>query len=129
MVRGRGLSLLVILVLAGLGPASSWWPADGQSSHWAFVAPVRPVVPAPQRSDWVRNPIDAFVLAKLESEGLKPSGSAAKETLLRRLSLDLTGLPPTLAEIDAFLADQSPRAWEKQVERLLASPHYGERWG
>ena len=129
MVRGRYLSLLVILVVVGLGPGGRWWLASGQSSHWAFTAPVRPAVPVSKRSDWIRNPIDAFVLAKLESEGLKPSGSAAKETLLRRLSLDLTGLPPTLAEIDAFLADQSPRAWEKQVERLLASSHYGERWG
>ena len=80
------------------------------------------------RREWVRNPIDAFVLARLESEGLAPSPEADRETLARRLSLDLVGLPPTPAEMDAFLADTSPDAYEKLVDRLLASPHYGERW-
>ena len=75
------------------------------------------------------NPIDHFVLARLEKENLKPSPEAGKVTLLRRLSLDLIGLPPTIAEVDAFLADQSTDAYQKQVERLLKSPHYGERWG
>ena len=74
-------------------------------------------------------PIDAFILARLEHEGLKPSPEASKETLLRRLALDLTGLPPTPEEIDAFLKDDSPKAYDKVVDRLLASPHYGERWG
>src|SRR6185503_3460037 len=78
---------------------------------------------------WVRNPIDAFVLARLEREGLVPSAPASKETLLRRLSLDLVGLPPTPEEVDAFVADARPDAYERQVNRLLASPHYGERWG
>jgi hypothetical protein len=77
----------------------------------------------------VRNPIDAFILARLDKEQLKPSPSADRITLLRRLSLDLTGLPPTIEEVDAFLADKSANAYEKQVDRLLASPHYGERWG
>lgn len=96
--------------------------------HWAYIPPVRPAIPPVRNKLWVRNAIDSFVLARLEREGLQPSPEADKPTLLRRLSLDLTGLPPALAEIDAFLADTSPRAYERQVERLLASPHYGERW-
>ncbi len=98
------------------------------SSHWAFKPPVRPDLPKVKEATWVRNPIDAFVLARLEKEGLRPSAEADPATLLRRLSLDLIGLPPTIAELDAFLADRSADAYEKQVERLLASPHYGERW-
>ncbi|HQR35761.1 MAG TPA: PSD1 and planctomycete cytochrome C domain-containing protein [Blastocatellia bacterium] len=97
--------------------------------HWAFIAPIKPIIPKVANSTWVRNPIDAFVLARLEQEGWKPSPEADRVTLLRRLSLDLIGLPPTVAEVDAFLADKSPNAYEKQVDRLLASPHYGERWG
>ncbi len=95
--------------------------------HWAFMPPVRPALPAVRNEKWVRNPIDRFVLARLEREGLKPSPEADRATLLRRLSFDLTGLPPTPAEIDAFLADKSPDAYEKQVDRLLALPQYGER--
>jgi len=97
--------------------------------HWAFKAPVRPAVPAVKNKARVRNPIDNFILARLEKEKLKPAPEADKITLLRRLSLDLIGLPPTIGEVDAFLADKSPDAYEKQVERLLNSPHYGERWG
>jgi hypothetical protein len=99
------------------------------SVHWSFIPPVRPATPEVRNELWVRNPIDAFVLARLEREGLHPAPEADKVTLLRRLSLDLIGLPPTIAEVDAFLADQSPDAYEKHVERLLRSPHYGERWG
>jgi hypothetical protein len=99
------------------------------SEHWAFVPPERSPAPKTARRDWGRNPLDAFVLARLEKEGLAPSPEADRPTLLRRLSLDLTGLPPTAAELDAFLADASPDAYERQVERLLASPHHGERWG
>jgi mono/diheme cytochrome c family protein len=95
--------------------------------HWAYVAPVRPTVPTVKLKGWVRNPIDSFVLQKMESEGLKPSPEASKETLIRRVSLDLIGLPPTVNEIDAFLADRRPDAYERLVDRLLASPHYGER--
>lgn len=101
----------------------------GWSTHWSFTPPVRPEVPRPANADWVNNYVDAFVLARLEKEGLKPSPQADKVTLLRRLSLDLTGLPPTIAEVDAFLADKTSDAYQKQVERLLESPHYGERWG
>jgi len=97
--------------------------------HWAFVAPVRPALPVVSTPAWVRNPIDAFILAKLDKEKLKPSVEADRITLLRRLSLDLIGLPPTVPEVDAFLRDKSKNAYEKQVDRLLASTHYGERWG
>ncbi|MFN7995566.1 MAG: PSD1 and planctomycete cytochrome C domain-containing protein [Bryobacteraceae bacterium] len=96
--------------------------------HWAFDAPVRPTIPSVSQPEWVRNPIDDFLLARLDHEGLKPSPEADKAKLLRRASLALIGLPPTPAELDAFLSDPSPDAYEKQVDRLLSSPHYGERW-
>jgi hypothetical protein len=99
------------------------------AKHWAFIAPVRSTLPRVEDKQWAHDPIDRFILAKLESEKLKPSPEADRVTLLRRLSLDLIGLPPTIAELDAFIADKSKDAYEKQVERLLASPHYGERWG
>jgi mono/diheme cytochrome c family protein len=105
--------------------------ADGQqgATHWAFVPPVRPPLPAVQNTNWVRTPIDAFILARLEKEGLQPSPEADRATLLRRLSLDLTGLLPAPAEVEAFVHDPSPDAYERVVDHLLASPHYGERWG
>jgi len=96
--------------------------------HWAYVLPVQAALPAVKSAELVRNPIDRFVLARLEREGLTFSPRAGKEALLRRVSLDLTGLPPTLAETDAFLADEAPDAYERLVDRLLASRHYGERW-
>lgn len=96
--------------------------------HWAFVAPKPQALPAVRRSDWLRQPLDRFVLARLEREGLSPSAEADKSGLLRRVSLDLTGLPPTPEEQASFLADSSPNAYEKQVDRLLTSPRYGERW-
>ncbi len=95
--------------------------------HWAFLPPRRPPTPAVKDTRWPRNGIDNFVLARLEQEGLKPSPEADRLTLLRRVTLDLTGLPPTPEEADAFLADQSPDAYERVVDRLLASPRYGER--
>ncbi len=105
------------------------WVAAGAAyeSHWAFVPPVRPQLPAVRDRAWVRNPIDAFVLARLERHGLAPSPEADRTTLLRRLTLDLTGLPPSPREVDAFLADRSPDAYETVVARLLDSPRYGER--
>jgi mono/diheme cytochrome c family protein len=105
------------------------WVNEGAqwSTHWAYQPPVRPEPPKVGNAAWVRNPIDNFILARLEKEGLKPSPEADKTTLLRRVTLDLTGLPPTPAEVDSFLADKSPDAYEKAVDRLLASPHYGER--
>ena len=110
------------------------WIAEGApyQNHWAFTAPASPKLPAVKNQNWGRNPIDAFILSTLESNSLNPSSEADKTTLLRRLSLDLIGLPPTPAEVDSFLADTSPDACEKQVDRLLANPHYGEhaarRW-
>jgi hypothetical protein len=106
------------------------WIAQGApyAEHWAFVKPKRPLVPRVKNTGWVRNPIDAFILARLEQEGLKPSPEADRYTLIRRLSLDLIGLPPAPSEVDAFVNDRSPDAYEKLVDRLLASPHYGERW-
>jgi hypothetical protein len=95
--------------------------------HWAFVKPVRPAVPRVALKAWPKNPIDNFILERLEAEGLNPSKEADKETLLRRVSLDLTGLPPSPGELKNFLADKSPSAYEKVVDRLLASPRYGER--
>ena len=100
----------------------------GIQKHWAFVAPLKAPLPKVQNTAWANGAIDRFVLAKLDAEGLAPAPEADRTTLLRRLHLDITGLPPTPAEVDAFVADKSPRAYEKQVDRLLASPHYGERW-
>ena len=97
--------------------------------HWSFL-PVKPQqVPSVADAAWCRTPVDNFVLARLESNGLKPNPQADKYTLIRRATFDLTGLPPTEAEVQRFLVDQSPQAWEKVVDRLLDSPHYGERWG
>ena len=96
-------------------------------THWAYTPPRRPSLPAVKNKGWARNPIDTFILSRLEREGLKPSPEADPPTLLRRLSFDLTGLPPSTTELDDFLADATPDAYEKQVERLLASSRYGER--
>ena len=104
--------------------AGAAWPSDDR--HWAFVPPKRPRLAKVRDADWSRNGIDHFVLARLEREGLAPSPEAGKATLLRRVSLDLTGLPPTLAELDGFLDDHSPGAYAKAVDRLLDSPRYGE---
>ncbi len=105
------------------------WIDEGAqwNEHWAYIAPKRPEAPKVTNSAWVRNPIDAFILAGLEKEGLKPSPEADKVTLLRRVYLDLTGLPPAPADVDAFLADKSPDAYGMVVDKLLASPRYGER--
>jgi hypothetical protein len=116
---------LCLVALAGPAAALAAEPAD----HWAFRAPQRPDLPMVKNASWVRNPIDRFILARLEKEGLPPSAEADRVTLIRRLSLDLIGLPPAVKEVDDFVADKSERAYEKVVERLLASPHYGERWG
>ena len=95
--------------------------------HWAYIAPAKPEHPPVEQPGFVRNPIDKYILAKLKEQNLAPSGEADKVTLIRRLSFDLTGLPPTKAEVDAFVNDASPDAYDKLVERLLASPHFGER--
>ena len=126
MRRYGKIALILILPLLLIG--GSVIPADSQV-HWAFEAPLRPDLPAVRNTGWVKSPIDRFILARLESRGLVPSPETDRETLIRRVSLDLTGLPPTIEELDAFVSDRSPNAYEKLVERLLASPHYGEKWG
>lgn len=105
------------------------WIAEGASwsDHWSYVAPIRPALPKVKEEAWIRNEVDRFVLAELESNGLTPNPEADRYTLIRRLSLDLIGLPPTPDEADAFVADRSPLAVEKLVNRLLDSPHFGER--
>jgi len=105
------------------------WINEGAEwkTHWSYAPPKRPAAPEVKLKNWPKNDIDRFVLARLEKEGLAPSPEAEKATLLRRVSLDLTGLPPDPAELEAFLKDKSPDAYEKVVDRLLASPHYGER--
>ena len=105
------------------------WIDSGASyeEHWAFVPPTRPTVPSTREKERAGNPIDAFVFKRLEDEGLRPSPTADRRTLIRRASLDVTGLPPEPSELRVFLADKSPQAYERLVERLLESPHYGER--
>jgi hypothetical protein len=105
------------------------WIAQGAeyTPHWAFVAPKRSVIPVARDPGWARNPIDRFILARLEKEGLRPSPEADRPTLIRRLSLDLLGLLPSPQEVEAFVNDPAPDAYERLVDRLLASPHYGER--
>ncbi|MBI3693805.1 MAG: DUF1549 domain-containing protein [Acidobacteria bacterium] len=120
MTRGR--TRLGVLLL---GAAVLW--GAGDRKYWAFQKPVRPEVPAIE-SSWIRTPIDAFILEALREKKLTPSPPLDRERLLRRLYLDLTGLPPGPGEVDLFLRDRSPDAYEKTVDRLLASPHYGERW-
>src|SRR5690242_3810258 len=115
-------SLFCLLVAAG-------GAAGAEPVHWAFVPPVRPPVPPVRHADLLRTAVDHFVQAALERRGLILGPEADRATLLRRLSYDLTGLPPTPAELAAFLADPSAGAYEHAVERYLASPHYGERWG
>ena len=106
------------------------WIAEGAEyeAHWAFIPPVRPEIPRVEHQGWVRNPIDAFVLARLKKAGLSPSPEADRTTLIRRLNLDLLGLPPAIKDVDAFLADGRSDSYETLVARLLDSPHFGERW-
>src|SRR4051812_12478929 len=126
MDRRRFFWSLSLFALCGPGAAGA---AEVPPERAAlFRPPQRPAVPAVRDAAWVRNPVDAFVLAKLEAKGLTPNRPADKLRLLRRVTLDLTGLPPTAAEQEAFLADDSPDAYAKVVDRLLASPRYGERW-
>src|SRR5262249_38737407 len=102
---------------------------DAQRKFWAFQKVVKPSVPSVKAKDWVRTPVDAFILSKLEEKKLKPNPPADKVTLIRRAYFDLIGLPPTTEQVQAFLSDNSPQAFEKVVDELLASPHSGERWG
>src|SRR5262245_53427153 len=120
---------LLLLALAGVSGAHLLHAAEpAAGKHWAFQ-PVRcPPAPEVKNRAWVRNPIDAFVLARLEARGWQPAPPAGPHALLRRMYLDVTGLPPTPREQDAFLPDPSPEAFDRLAERLLASPRYGERW-
>jgi len=125
---------LGFLALAAVGVAIAADPVIEPSlrpedrAHWSFRPPQRPAVPKVRNPNWVRTPIDAFILARLEAAGLDPAPPADKRTLLRRVTLDLTGLPPTPEEAAAFFADDKPNAFEQLIDRLLASPHYGEHW-
>ena len=123
----------VEMIRAWLDQGAPWTqPIDGtgatRKKHWAYVKPVRPDLPTVKNPAWIRNSIDRFILARLEQEGLEPSPEASRETLIRRATLDLIGLPPTPQEVDAFIEDERPLAYEHLVDRLLASPRYGERW-
>ena len=130
--KGDRLSAAQIGILRAWIDQGAVWPESTATAnsrkHWAFQAPIRPPLPKVSDPSWGRTPIDAFILGRLDREGLKPSPVADRITLLRRMHLDLTGLPPTIAVVDAFLADKSPDACEKAIERLLKSEHYGERW-
>ncbi|MEX0700662.1 MAG: PSD1 and planctomycete cytochrome C domain-containing protein [Planctomycetales bacterium] len=132
--EGEPLAKEQIDILVRWVRSGAEWPdevaaaADSRPEHWAYRKPVRPAPPAVKHEDRVRNPIDRFVLAKLEQEGIAPSPEADRQRLIRRVALDLTGLPPTIAQVDAFLSDDRPDAYERVVDRLLGSPAYGERW-
>ncbi|MBL8212992.1 MAG: DUF1549 domain-containing protein [Bryobacterales bacterium] len=135
MTRPRNLVVLAI-GLSLLLPAAERYKDDAKDdawvaprrAFWAFQKPVRPTVPT-LTSPWVRNPIDAFLLQSMQAKGLKPSPPLDRARLIRRVTLDLTGLPPTPADVEAFLADKAPDAYTRLVDRLMRSPHYGERWG
>ena len=127
--RGAPLSKAEIdLIHEWINQGAIWPENAGSAKHWAYVAPKRPDLPQMKSGLWAKNPIDAFIFARLKKENLKPSPEADRARLLRRVYLDLIGLPPSPSEAKAFLVDQSPDAYEKVVDRLLQSPHYGERW-
>ncbi len=113
------------------GKAAPFFKPDWAKSknHWSFKVPKQPDVPKVKNGDWVRTDVDRFVLAKLEKNSLKPVGEADRRTLIRRLYFDLNGLPPTPQEVDSFVKDTDPQAYEKLVDRLLGSESFGERWG
>ncbi|HMJ65987.1 MAG TPA: DUF1549 domain-containing protein, partial [Candidatus Binatia bacterium] len=131
--KGERLTREQIALLKSWIDIGAPWPtnvdvAAGKRDHWSFKAPVRPALPKVTDAKWVRNEIDTFILARLEMERIKPSPEADRFTLIRRLSLDLTGLPPTLEQVAAFVGDKSSEAYERVVDQFLGSPHYGEQW-
>ena len=126
--EGERLTEQQVSLLRRWVDAGARWPDDAAVKHWAYVKPQQVALPEIKDKTWPRNAIDYFILARLEDEGLRPSAEASREQLIRRLSLDLIGLPPTPAEVEAFLADENPAAYEALVDRLLARPQYGERW-
>ncbi|HLW64471.1 MAG TPA: DUF1553 domain-containing protein [Gemmataceae bacterium] len=125
-MRRALIGVVAILLTSTLALAD---PPAGKPAHWAFAPPQRPALPKVANAGWVKTPVDAFILARLEKEGITPSPEADKATLLRRLCLDLLGLPPTPQMLDQFLGDTGSDAYERLVDSLLESPHYGERWG
>ena len=133
--RGKRLTSAQIGLLRAWIDQGAAWPEDPagsariESGHWSLQPVRKPMPPAIEGTDWVRNPIDAFVLARLREKGLKPNSMADRETVIRRLTFTLLGLPPSPAEVKAFVDDKDPAAYSDLVERLLASPHYGEHWG
>ena len=132
--KGERLSAAEIGLLRAWIDQGAKWPKDSpvaldkRRAHWAFKAPLRPVVPPVKARKWPRNAIDQFILARLEHEKLAPAPEAERNVLIRRLSLDLTGLPPSVKEVEEFTHDRRADAYDRLIERLLASPHYGERW-
>jgi len=117
----------IALIEKWINQGANWPDSIGKAMHWSYVKPARPAVPAVKDSKWARNAIDSFILARLEKEGLRPSPEATKQKLARRLYLDVIGIPPSPAEVDAFASDSRPDAYERLVDKLLASPQYGER--
>lgn len=130
--KGEPLTKEQIAVLRAWIDAGAPWPdelvAAEKSKHWAFQRPIRPALPSVANQSWIRNSIDHFILARLESEKIAPSPEADRATLIRRLSLDLVGLPPKPEQVKAFVNDPDPKAYEALVDQLLSSPHFGERW-
>lgn len=135
--EGKPLSPAQVALIKAWIDAGAIWPdepasaaaAPTRSSHWSFQAPRRPELPAVKNANWPRTPIDRFVLARLDHDKIAPSPEAGRATLIRRLSFDLLGLPPSSADVQEFMGDTRPDAYERLVDRLLASPHFGERWG
>src|SRR5438128_563150 len=133
--NSRRIVALLFAALACCSPLSSSRGAEERGtekraveSSWAYRTPARPAVPPVRNRAWPRNPVDAFILAKIEEAGLMPAPEADRLTLVRRVFFDLTGLPPTPEEAEAFVQDPCPDAYGRLVDRLLASPRYGERW-
>ena len=124
-MKRQSIALIIIFALS----VTTLVAQDIEEKHWAFVPPQRPAIPTINADQWSRSPIDRFILAELHQRKLTPGPRATKSRLLRRASLDLLGLPPTRAEVETFLKDQQPGAWSRVIDRLLASPRYGERWG
>ena len=128
-LKDAEIALLAQWVERGAPWGAARLQSDARQDFWAFVPPKEPSVPQVKDQSWVKSPIDAFIRAGLEAKGLTPAPPADKRTLIRRATFDLTGLPPKPEEVRAFLEDQSPEAFARVLDRLLASPRYGERWG
>src|SRR5207244_1736899 len=127
--RGDLLTAAEIATLKQWVHEGALWPESFQPpKHWAYVPPKMPPLPDVRNSTWPRGPIDRFILARLQKEGLTPSPEAERAILARRVCLDLVGLPPSVSEVDAFVNDKSPDAYERLVDRLLASNQFGARW-